>query len=74
MQFGEREAIRKMAEARLDEVQSVHRRASPINPEPVRVSFLVKDDPENYHEFAAIKNETATTRIAGLKRYFNHVT
>jgi formate dehydrogenase iron-sulfur subunit len=74
MQFGEREAIRKIAEARLDEVQKSYRRASLINPEAVRVIFLVKDDPENYHEFAAIKNESATTRLAGLKRQFHRVT
>ena len=39
MQFGDRDAIRKMAENRLDEVKSVHRNASLINPEAVRVIF-----------------------------------
>jgi formate dehydrogenase iron-sulfur subunit len=46
MQFGDRDAIRKMAENRLEEVRSVHRRSGLINPEAVRVIFLVKDDPE----------------------------
>jgi formate dehydrogenase iron-sulfur subunit len=68
MQFGERDAIRKMAEQRLDEVQNIYRKASLINPEAVRVIFLVKDDPEKYHQFAARKDETEVTRMAALKR------
>ena len=48
-------AILKMAEDRLDEVKKVHRRASLVNPEAVRVIFLLKDDPEKYHQFAAEK-------------------
>jgi len=68
MQFGERETIRKMAETRLDEVQNINRKAQLINPEAVRVIFLVKDDPEKYHRFAAMKNEPEITRMAALKR------
>jgi formate dehydrogenase iron-sulfur subunit len=68
MQFGERDAIRKMAERRLDEVQNIYRKASLINPEAVRVIFLVKDDPEKYHRFAAMTNEPEITRMAALKR------
>jgi formate dehydrogenase iron-sulfur subunit len=52
MHFGSRDAIRKMAERRLDEVKSVDRRASLLNPQSVRVIFLVKDHPEKYHPFA----------------------
>lgn len=74
MQFGERDAIRKMAEERLDEVQNIYRKASLINPEAVRVIFLVKDDPEKYHRFAARKDETGITRIAALKRLFDPAT
>ena len=53
MNFGDRDAILKMAEKRLDEVKKVHRIASLIIPEGVRVIFLLKDDPDTYHEFAA---------------------
>jgi formate dehydrogenase iron-sulfur subunit len=74
MQFGERDAIRKMAERRLDEVQPVHRRASLINPEAVRVIFLVKDDSDKYHQFAATKNETRITRMPALRRLLNPAT
>ena len=74
MQFGERDAIRKMAEERLDEVQSTYRKASLINPEAVRVIFLVKDDPEKYHQFAAMKQEVEITRLAALKRLLDPAT
>jgi formate dehydrogenase iron-sulfur subunit len=68
MNFGDRDAILKMAENRLDEVKRVHRRASLIFPESVRVIFLVKDDPEKYHEFAAEKNGSGNTRMTGMER------
>lgn len=74
MNFGNRDVIRKMAEARLDEVQNIYRKASLINPEAVRVIFLVKDDPEKYHQFAAMKNEPEITRMAALKRLLDPVT
>jgi formate dehydrogenase iron-sulfur subunit len=68
MNFGERDAMRKMAEERLDEVQNIYRKASLIVPEAVRVIYLVKDDPEKYHRFASVKHEPAITRMAALKR------
>ena len=68
MNFGDRDAIRKMADNRLDEVRKVHRRASLINPESVRVIFLVKDYPEKYHPFAAAENTIGITRKIALKR------
>jgi len=74
MQFGERDAIRKMAETRLDEVQNIYRKATLINPEAVRVIFLVKDDPEKYHRFAAMTNDPEITRMAALKRLLDPVT
>jgi formate dehydrogenase iron-sulfur subunit len=74
MNFGDRDAILKMAERRLDEVQKVHRRASLLYPEAVRVIFLVKDDPEKYHLFAIKKQETGITRMAALKRLLDPVT
>ena len=53
MQFGDRKTIRKMAEDRLYEVRKIYRRASLVNPEAVKVIFLLKDYPEKYHRFAA---------------------
>jgi formate dehydrogenase iron-sulfur subunit len=74
MQFGDRDNIRMMAENRLDEVKNVHRRASLLYPEAVRVIFLVKDDPEKYHQFAAKENTVVITRKMALKRLFHHIT
>jgi formate dehydrogenase iron-sulfur subunit len=74
MQFGDRDVILKMAEKRLDEVQKIHRRASLLYPEAVRVIFLVKDDPEQYHDFASKKNENGITRMAAMKRLLDPTT
>ena len=68
MNFGDRDAILKMAENRLDEVRRVHRRASLIVPESVRVIFLVKDDPEKYYEFAAEKHGSGTITMTAMER------
>jgi len=69
MQFGEREDILKIARNRLGEVKHVHKNATLVNPESVRVIFLLKDVPEKYHKFAERKEATGTTRLAGLKRF-----
>ena len=66
MNFGDRDAILKMAGKRLDEVKRTHRRASLIIPESVRVIFLVKDDPEKYHKFASREGEVGVTRRMAL--------
>ena len=68
MNFGDRSAIRKMAEKRLDQVKKVHRKASLIIPESVRVIFLVKDDPEKYHRFASSATGIGVTGRVALKR------
>jgi len=74
MHFGDRSAILKMAENRLEEVKKAHRRASLILPEAVRVIFLVKDDPEKYYRFAAEKNEIGITRKIALQKLFHPFT
>jgi len=68
MNFGDREAILKMAGNRLDEVRKAHRRASLIVPESVRAIFLVKDDPEKYYEFAAEKPGSGTATMTAMER------
>ena len=68
MSFGSRDAIRKMAAKRLDEVKRVHRKASLIIPESVRVIFLVKDDPEKYHRFASSMTGAGVTGRVAVKR------
>ena len=71
MQFGEREDILKIAGNRLDEVKRVHKNATLVNPESVRVIFLLKDVPEKYYQFAAGKGATGTTRMTALKRFLH---
>jgi formate dehydrogenase iron-sulfur subunit len=68
MNFGDRDDILKMAKKRLDEVKRIHRKASLIIPESVRVIFLVKDDPEKYHRFASREIEAGLTRRMALRR------
>ena len=73
MQFGDRGTIRKMAEERLDEVRKIYRRASLINPEAVRVIFLLKDYPEKYHQYAATRDAKGITRKMALKQLLHPV-
>ena len=74
MNFGDRDAILKMAGKRLDEVKKTHRIASLIIPEGVRVIFLLKDDPGKYHEFAAEKHGSGLTRMTALNRFLDPAT
>jgi len=67
MNFGDRDAIRKMAEKRLDRVRKIHRRASLVKPGAVRVIFLLADYPENYQQFAAADPAEGITRRMALK-------
>jgi formate dehydrogenase iron-sulfur subunit len=67
MSFGRREEILRKAVSRLSELRRTERKAALINPEAVRVIFLVNDHPEKYHEFASAKQPTGMTRMAALK-------
>jgi formate dehydrogenase iron-sulfur subunit len=74
MNFGDRDAILEMAAARLKEVKKVHKDASLLDSDYVRVIFLLKDDPEKYHQFAAKENANGITRMMALKRLLDPVT
>lgn len=52
MQFGERDQILKIVEDRVAELQKTFPKAKALNPEDVRVIFVVTDDPQKYYEFA----------------------
>ena len=67
MNFGDRDDIRKMAVNRLYEVKRFHRRASLVDPEAVRVIFLLADYPGNYHQFAARRAANGTDRLMARK-------
>jgi formate dehydrogenase iron-sulfur subunit len=53
MNFGDRDDILEMAASRLEAVKKVNEKALLVKPKFVRAIFLLKDDPEKYHRFAA---------------------
>jgi formate dehydrogenase iron-sulfur subunit len=67
MKFGERKEILREARNRLAEARRTDRKAALIDPEAVRVIFLVKDHPEKYHEFASAGQRPGMTRMAAVK-------
>lgn len=67
MSFGDRKEILKQARARLTELKRTDRKAALVDPEAIRVIFLVKDHPEKYHEYASAKQPTGMTRMAAVK-------
>lgn len=55
MVFGERPEILKTAKARVQELSKKYPNAKAINPDEVRVIYIVTDDPKKYWKFAAGK-------------------
>ncbi len=55
MVFGEREKILNLTKNRVEELKRDFPNAKALNPEEVRVIFVVKDDPKKYYEYAAGK-------------------
>jgi len=55
MQFGERDKILEMAKKRVEELKKKFPKAQAINPDDVRVIYLVTDDPKKYWKYAAGK-------------------
>jgi len=53
MVFGERKEILGMAEKRVAELKKIYPKAMAINPDDVRVIFIVTDDPKKYWKSAA---------------------
>jgi formate dehydrogenase iron-sulfur subunit len=54
MVFGDRQEILEKAEKRVTELKKSYPKAMAINPEDVRVIFIVTDDPEKYWKHAAV--------------------
>jgi formate dehydrogenase iron-sulfur subunit len=50
--FGERDAIVEMVKKRVEELKKIYPKAKALNPDEVRVIYIVTDDPKKYHEFA----------------------
>jgi formate dehydrogenase iron-sulfur subunit len=51
--FGDRKEILDLAAKRVSELKMTHPKAKALNPEDVRVIYIVTDDPGKYYEYAA---------------------
>lgn len=51
--FGERKEILDMAAKRVDELKKTYPKAVALNPNDVRVIYIVTDDPQKYYQYAA---------------------
>jgi len=51
--FGEREDILKLAAARVSELKKTYPKAQAVDPQDVRVIYIVTDDPARYNKHAA---------------------
>jgi Fe-S-cluster-containing dehydrogenase component len=78
MNFGERDAMMKLAKERLTAVKAKYPKAQLLDADQVRTVFLVVDDPAKYHEKAVASASPPTARrlaarpvskpVAGLLR------
>ena len=74
MNFGDREAMLKLAESRLAEVKQTAPAAQLLNPKEVAVIFLVADDPAKYHKNAVAQGPRPMTRQQLLARLVSPIT
>ena len=73
MSFGDRKAILDKAQKRLAEVKKKYPRASLLDPEDVRVIYLVLEDRQKYHRFASAE-ESGISRQAALRKLLKPLT
>ena len=52
MTFGERDAILERAQKRVEELKKTYPKAMALNPDEVRVIYIVTDDPTKYYKYA----------------------
>ena len=75
MNFGNRKEILDMAEKRLAEVQRTHPKAKLLDPDDIRVIFLVTEVPKLYHSFAVATTAAFDiSRAMALRRLFRPLT
>lgn len=53
MSFGDRDAILEQAQKRVETLKKTYPKAMALNPDEVRVIYIVTDDPKKYYEFSA---------------------
>jgi formate dehydrogenase iron-sulfur subunit len=75
MNFGDREEMLALAKKRLAVVKKAHPQARLLDPDDIRVIFLVTEEPTLYHNFA-VASSTAfdISRAVALKRLFRPLT
>lgn len=75
MSFGDREEMLDMAKKRLAAVKKTNRKAKLLDPDDIRVIFLVTEDPKLYHNFAMASNTAFDmTRAMALRRLLRPLT
>ncbi len=52
--FGDRKEILDMVKKRVEELKKAYPKAMALNPDEVRVIYIVTDDPQKYHKFAVV--------------------
>ena len=73
MSFGDRKPILEKAQRRLTEVKKKYPRASLLDPEDVRVIYLVVEDRQKYHRFASAE-ESGISRKVALRKLLKPLT
>jgi formate dehydrogenase iron-sulfur subunit len=69
MNFGDRAEMLDLAQKRLAVVKRTHPQAMLLDPDDIRVIFMVAYDPSLYHEFAVASNtDFGISRQVALKR------
>jgi formate dehydrogenase iron-sulfur subunit len=75
MNFGDRDGMLALAEKRLAEVRKTRPKARLLNPDDIRVIFLVEEDPNLYYPFAVASSSAFyMSRAVALKRLFRPLT
>jgi formate dehydrogenase iron-sulfur subunit len=75
MNFGDREEMLTLAKNRLSVVKKSNPKAQLLDPDDIRVIFLVTEDPKLYHNFAVASNGAFDmTRAIALKKLFRPLT
>ena len=73
--FGDRDEILSLAQKRLADVKNTHPQAMLLDPDDIRVIYLVAYDPNLYHDSAVASNSTFNiTRQVALRRMFRPLT
>ena len=75
MNFGDRNEILSLAQKRLANVKDKYPQAMLLDPDDIRVVYLVAYDPNLYHDSAVASNSTLNiTRQVALRRMFRPLT